>query len=60
MSVLIETREGLRGISSDIEVTELGKAFTEIQEGSECFVEAGLQSPDMSVMNHSLDTLLTK
>ena len=44
MSVLIETREGLRGISSDMEVTKMGKAFSEIQRASEWFVEAGLQA----------------
>ena len=42
MSVLIETMEGLRGVSSDMEVTEIGKAFSEDRRISECFVEAGL------------------
>ena len=32
MSVSIETWKGLRGFSSDIEVTKQGKAFAEIQE----------------------------
>ena len=42
MAVFIETREGLRGIWSDKEVTKIGKAFAEIQRISECFVKAGL------------------
>mgnify|MGYP001800758009 CR=1 FL=1 len=44
MAVFIETREGLRGIWSDKEVTKIGKAFAEIQRISECFVKAGLQA----------------
>ena len=42
MAVFIETREALRGIWSDKEVTKIGKAFAEIQRISECFVKAGL------------------
>ena len=42
MSVLIGTREGLRGILSDMEMTKIGKACSEIQTISECFVKAGL------------------
>ena len=44
MSVFIGTREGLRGILSDKEVTKIGKAFAEIQRISECFVKVGLQA----------------
>ena len=44
MNVSMENREGLIGISSDMEVTKIGKAFTESQRTSECFVEAGLQA----------------
>ena len=44
MSVLIKTREGLRGVLSDMEATEVGRAFSEIQKVSECFVEVGLQA----------------
>ena len=44
MSVLIETMEGLRGVSIDMEVTEIGKAFTEDRRVSECFVEADLSA----------------
>ena len=48
MSVLIKTRAALRSISSDIEVTKIGKAFCEFQRISECFVEGGLQAPNVS------------
>ena len=44
MHVFIETRKGLRGYPSDIEVAKKGKAFADIQKTSECFVEAGLQA----------------
>ena len=41
---LIETRKGLRGFSSDIEVTKKGKAFAKNQRDGECFEEAGFQA----------------
>ena len=44
MSVFIETRKGLRGFSSDIEVTKQGKAFAENQKTGECFEEAAIQA----------------
>ena len=44
MSVFIETWKGLRGFSSDIEVTKQGKAFAENQRTGECFEEAGFQA----------------
>ena len=44
MSVFIETRKGLRGFLSDIEVTKQGKAFAENQRTGECFEEAGFQA----------------
>ena len=44
MSVFIETQKGLRGFSSDIEVTKQGKAFAENQRTGECFEEAGFQA----------------
>ena len=42
--VFIEIRKGLRGFSSDAEVTKSGKAFADNQRSSECFVEAGLKA----------------
>ena len=44
MSVLIGTREGLRGMSSDMQVTKIGKNCSEIQRISECLVKTGLQA----------------
>ena len=44
MSVSIETRKGLRGFLSDIEVTKKGKAFAENQRTGKRFEEAGLQA----------------
>ena len=44
MSVFFETRKGLRGFSSDIEVTKQGKAFAENLRTGECFEDAGFQA----------------
>ena len=44
MSVFIETRNRLRGLSTDIDVTKKGNAFAENQRNGKCFNETGFQA----------------